>query len=37
VVYSWLIYGIIGVLMGIIAFIVDVLVENLVFFKWKAT
>jgi H+/Cl- antiporter ClcA len=32
-----LIFGIIGVLMGIVAFIVDLLVEFLVIWKWQMT
>lgn len=35
--YAWLIFGIIGVLMGIVAFIVDLLVESLVIWKWEMT
>jgi hypothetical protein len=35
--YSWLIFAIVGILMGICAFIVDVVVENLVFWKWRVT
>lgn len=35
--YSWLIFGIVGVCMGIIAFIVDLLVESLVIWKWEVT
>ena len=33
----WMVFAMIGVLMGISAFIVDLLVENLVFYKWQAT
>jgi len=36
-VYSWLVFGIIGVIMGVIAWIVDVLVEGLVLWKWQMT
>ena len=35
--YYWLIFGVIGVSMGVIACIVDVLVEGLVFWKWQVT
>ena len=35
--YFWLIFGILGVAMGIVAFIVDILVEELVHFKWEMT
>jgi hypothetical protein len=35
--YAWLIFGIIGVIMGIVAFIVDLLVESLVIWKWQMT
>lgn len=35
--YSWVLFGIVGVLMGIIAFIVDALVESMVHFKWEMT
>ena len=34
---SWILFGIIGVLMGIFAYIVDALVETLVHFKWEMT
>ena len=33
----WMVFAMIGVLMGISAFIVDLIVENLVFYKWQAT
>lgn len=32
--YSWLVFGVVGVAMGVIAFLVDVLVESLVLWKW---
>jgi chloride channel 7 len=35
--YQWLIFGIIGVFMGIIAFVIDVLVEKFVSLKWELT
>lgn len=35
--YAWLIFGIVGVCMGIVAFIVDLLVESLVIWKWEMT
>lgn len=35
--YTWLIFGIIGFLMGIIAFLVDIIVKQLTEFKWEAT
>lgn len=35
--YYWLIFGLIGVIMGFVAFIVDILVEKLIFWKWEFT
>lgn len=35
--YSWLIFGIVGVIMGFVAFIVDLLVEHLMIWKWEMT
>ena len=35
--YSWVLFGIVGVLMGIIAFIVDALVESMIHIKWEMT
>ena len=36
-IYAWLIFAIIGVIMGIMAFLVDVIVEKLVEWKWEFT
>jgi hypothetical protein len=35
--YSWLIFAFVGVIMGIIAFFIDVLVEQLILMKWSIT
>lgn len=35
--YSWLLFGVIGVITGVMAFLVDVIVESLVIWKWKIT
>lgn len=35
--YYWLIFGVVGIIMGVVAFIVDILVEDLVFWKWEFT
>lgn len=37
VMYSWLLFGLIGVITGVMAFLVDVIVENLVSWKWRIT
>jgi chloride channel 7 len=34
---GWLVFAMIGVIMGLVAFIVDVLVESLIMWKWNAT
>ena len=33
--YMWFLYTIVGVFSGIAAFIIDILVDNLVLFKWS--
>jgi len=35
--YSWLVFGITGIFIGFYAFVVDILVEHLVLFKWQLT
>ena len=34
---KWLVFGVIGLLMGVFAFFIDLLVESLVLFKWGVT
>jgi H+/Cl- antiporter ClcA len=34
---TWAIFGLVGVLMGAVAFLVDIIVENLILWKWEIT
>ena len=35
--YAWLVFGIVGIAMGFIAFFVDLFVEHLMIWKWEVT